>query len=322
MQNFKAWLLTEGAHGMISQVEGLAKALNTSFVHKRIVYNSFWSIFPPSISPRSKIVFNFTDIFKNTSTQDSPNIIISCGRKSVIPSIFIKNYIKKTSNKIVSNIHIQDPKIKKKNFDYIIAPDHDSLNGDNIIISKGALHYITREEIHNTRKLCHNKNILTIILGGPNRYYSFLLEELKILIDKIEIKFFRNSDEVRFVSSRRTPLEIINFLKNKYKNNDKVKVDTQLSRESYVKALSQAKRIVVTSDSISMISEAATTGSPIFLARLIANKNDYRFDKFLELFKKLNIVKDLDTLHEHWTYEQLYETKRIAELLKKKINTL
>ena len=33
---------------------------------------------------------------------------------------------------------------------------------------------------------------------------------------------------------------------------------------------------------------------PIYLAKLKSNKNDYRFDKFLELFKKLNIIKDLD----------------------------
>ena len=53
--------------------------------------------------------------------------------------------------------------------------------------------------------------------------------------------------------------------------------------------------------------------------QLKSNKNDYRFDKFLELFKKLNIIKDLDTREEHWTYDKLYETKRIAELLKNKI---
>ena len=38
MQKIDAWLLTEGAHGMISQVEGLAKALDANFEHKKI----FW----------------------------------------------------------------------------------------------------------------------------------------------------------------------------------------------------------------------------------------------------------------------------------------
>ena len=31
MQNLNAWLLTEGAHGMVSQVEGLAKSIKCKF---------------------------------------------------------------------------------------------------------------------------------------------------------------------------------------------------------------------------------------------------------------------------------------------------
>ena len=52
-------------------------------------------------------------------------MIISCGRKSVIPSI----YLKKNSNKKIINIHIQDPKVDLNNFSYVIAPEHDGLDG-------------------------------------------------------------------------------------------------------------------------------------------------------------------------------------------------
>ena len=57
------------------------------------------------------------------------NIVISCGRKSVIPSIYLK---KKFRNKIM-NIHIQDPKVSLSNFDFVVAPEHDGLNGKNVI---------------------------------------------------------------------------------------------------------------------------------------------------------------------------------------------
>ena len=57
------------------------------------------------------------------------DVIISCGRKSVIPSIHLKN----TANKKVFNIHIQDPKVDLNHFDFIVAPEHDSLNGQNVI---------------------------------------------------------------------------------------------------------------------------------------------------------------------------------------------
>jgi len=68
-----------------------------------------------------------------------------------------------------------------------------------------------------------------------------------------------------------------------------------------------------------MLSEAATTVVPIYLAKLRSYKNDHRFSSFLELFKKLNIIKDLETNEDSCTYDKLYETKRIAELLKNKI---
>ena len=66
------------------------------------------------------------------------DLIISCGRKSVIPSILLKK-----KNKKIFTIHIQDPKVSFKNFDAIIAPEHDNLKGDNVYSSKGAIHYIT-----------------------------------------------------------------------------------------------------------------------------------------------------------------------------------
>lgn len=322
MKNINAWLLTEGAHGMISQVEGLSKALNVNFVHKKIVYNPFWSFFPPMISPVSKNTFNFSNITEDSSIIKIPNLLISCGRKSVIPSIVIKNYFHKKNNVKVFNIHIQDPKVKISNFDSIIVPEHDQLKGENIIKSKGAIHYITDEEIKNARALGVSKNILAIILGGPNKYYSFSLEELREILNSIKKLFFNKVDEIKIISSRRTPKSIVNFLQEKYKGDSKIIIDSTLSRKNYVQTLAQAKKIIVTSDSISMLSEAATTGVPIYLAKLKPNKNDYRFDKFLELFKKLNIIKDLDTSEEHWTYDKLYETKRIAKILKSKITLL
>ena len=72
-----------------------------------------------------------------------PDLIISCGRKSVIPSILLKK-----KNKKIFTIHIQDPKVNLKNFDIIIAPEHDNLIGDNVFNSKGAIHYITESEIN------------------------------------------------------------------------------------------------------------------------------------------------------------------------------
>jgi mitochondrial fission protein ELM1 len=79
-----------------------------------------------------------------------------------------------------------------------------------------------------------------------------------------------------------------------------------------------AKYIVVTCDSISMISEAATTGKPIYVAQMPTIKNNQRFKNFFNLFESLNIIKELNNSVENWTYKRLNETNKIAEQIKEK----
>ena len=106
----KALLLTQGMHGMISQVEGLSKALGLKFKHETIKLKKIWNIIPPKFTPVTE------GILENRFICDS-KVIISCGRKSVIPSIMLKKRFKKD----IFTIHIQDPKVKLDNFDCIIC---------------------------------------------------------------------------------------------------------------------------------------------------------------------------------------------------------
>ena len=57
MNKLKGLLLTEGLHGMISQVEGLAKALDLDYFHEKIELNSPWNLIPPSFTPKKKFIF-------------------------------------------------------------------------------------------------------------------------------------------------------------------------------------------------------------------------------------------------------------------------
>ena len=98
MAKLKALLLTGGYHGMISQVEGLAKALRVEFHHKIVRLNWLWNYIPPKFTPKSEIILKDKNYVTNTEKID---LIISCGRKSVIPSILLK---KKNKN-IFYNTH-------------------------------------------------------------------------------------------------------------------------------------------------------------------------------------------------------------------------
>ena len=312
MTKLKGLLLTEGMHGMISQVEGLAKALDIDFTHHKVELNSFWKLIPPKFTPVSNLTFNPVDSIDF-------DIIISCGRKSVIPSI----YLKKNSKKKVYNIHIQDPKVSLKNFDFIIAPEHDGLTGDNVILSKGSIHYLTNEEIINNReylseKLNKDKEYLALIIGGPNKYYDYSVQNIKKIFDKVKKIIEKNNLQAIIIPSMRTPQQVIDLSENYFGKDNLVTKD--IDKKAYLSCLSLAKYIVVTCDSTSMISEAALTGKPIYIAEIPTKINDYRFRKFRELFTKLNIVKNLDEKLEIWNYEILDETNRISKEIKKKIS--
>ena len=115
----------------------------------------------------------------------------------------------------------------------------------------------------------------------------------------------------------RTPKKIIELSKNKLGSNSLV-IDN-VDKKAYLSALSVGKYIAVTCDSTSMISEAALTGKPIYIADIPPKKNDLRIKKFRELFTKLNIIKKLDKNLETWHYEILDETSRVAKKIKKQL---
>ena len=307
MTKLKGILLTEGMHGMISQVEGLAKALDLDFIHEKIELNNFWELIPPKITPIQKFVF------KN-NIQNNFDVVISCGRKSVIPSIYLK---KKFKDKII-NIHIQDPKVSLNNFDFIVAPEHDDLKGKNVLTTKGAIHYLRNSELNENENYLKPKinkeKLITFIVGGPNKYYDYNDKTIDEIFLKIKNNFINKDYQLIFIPSMRTPQNIINKAKNYFSENHII--INNVDKKAYLSSLKLANHIVVTCDSTSMISEAAMTGKPIYVAQMPAIKNNKRFKKFFELFKSLNIIKDLENSVDEWNYEKLNETDKISSYIK------
>jgi len=231
--------------------------------------------------------------------------------------------LKKNSNKKIFNIHIQDPKVSLSNFNFVIAPEHDSLNGKNVITSKGAIHYLTLDEIKKNHsyleeKLNKKKDYLLLVLGGPNKYYDYDDKNLINIFDTIKKISNVNNLQSIVIPSMRTPKKAIN-LADELLGKENLVV-TNIDKKAYLSGLSLAKYIVVTCDSTSMISEAAITGKPIYIVDLPAKRNDERFKTFRELFSKLNITKNLNEKLEIWNYKSLNETARIAKKIKKQIS--
>ncbi len=313
MTKLKGILLTQGMHGMISQVEGLAKALDIDFTHHTVELNNFWKMIPPKFTPISQ------NVYKKITDTDF-DVIISCGRKSVIPSIHLKNI----SNKKVFNIHIQDPKVDFNHFDFIVAPEHDKIKGQNVINTKGAIHYLTENEIIENKDYLNSfikvdeRKILALIMGGPTKYYDYSSKNIKMIFTILDEVLKKHNFQLVVIPSMRTPAKTINFAKQHFGDNHTIIMG--VDKKAYLSALAIAENIIVTCDSSSMISEAALTGKPIFIASILPKKNDERFKRFRNLFRELNITRNLGEDVENWSYQKLDETNRVANIIKQKIN--
>ena len=312
MAKLKGILLTEGMHGMISQVEGLAKALDIEFTHHKVELKSFWNLIPPKLTPISDVSF------KELNSSDC-DIIISCGRKSIIPSI----YLKKNSQKKIYNIHVQDPKVNFDHFDFIVAPEHDGINGSNIINTKGAIHYLTETEIKDNSDYLKpfikndERKIFALILGGPNKYYDYSTKNMKRIFSILYNLNKTKNFQLVVIPSMRTPENTIQYAKEFFGENHTV--IENIDKKAYLSALGLSEYIIVTCDSSSMISEAALTGKPIYVANILPNRNDRRFQKFRNLFRELNITRNLGEPFENWSYQKLDETNRVAKIIKERI---
>ena len=312
MLELKALLLTQGMHGMVSQVEGLAKALKLNFKHQNIKLKPIWNFIPPKFTPISENLL--TEKFICNS-----KIVISCGRKSVVPSIALKKKFKKE----IFNIHIQDPKVSLEHFDLIISPDHDELEGKNVLKTKGAIHYLTQKEIQKNYKYLkidkENKKIISFILGGPNKYYDYSDKEIDVIFNQIKNLFTIDKYKIIVVPSYRTPERIIKKAFNTFSHNHLVV--KSVDKSAYLSALSLADLIIITCDSTSMISESAITGKPIYVAKMRPVKNNRRFENFFTQFKNLGIIRDLENGIDSWSYNQLDEVNRLAPIIKDRLKT-
>ena len=300
----KIWSVTDGSQGMISQVMGLAKQISPNIREIRIDLIFPWNKLQPGFLPIYKW------IFKNKIPHDEkPDILISCGRKSVYFSL----YCKKIFHNLI-NIHIQNPKISARYFNYIVSPNHDNFYGSNVLNTVGALHHLRKVN------KSINPELLTCIVGGDNQHYNFDYKDADKLCEKL-LKLKKNNLNIhlKVITSRRTSQLVKNIINKKLKNI--ASIWNGEGENPYKEAIQSSSFFIVTSDSTSMISEAAISGRPIYIYHLPFKRKSTRISNFHNEFNQLGITRDIEKINhfENWEYNLLNESERIGSIIKKRI---
>ena len=316
MNNFKtnklAWCLTDGSAGMISQVRGLAEALNVNYELKVVKLNFPWSKLPVNLLPLSNMMFkNLSDFNLDSKV---PDILISCGKRSIYASLFIK----KKSIKRVFSIHIQNPRVNTNNFDIVVAPSHDNVVGHNVITTDLAINHITPKLLDKHAEKMKDsfgsiqKPICTVFIGGKSRNYKFDQSNVIELAKTLDKVMNNNNVQMFIVFSRRTDEFIKDYLKKKY---SKQNIVWEGKENPYLALMHYSKYLICTSDSVSIISESVSAKKPVFIYKLPTSKRNNRIESFISTLVKKNYVKILsDRLEDHSNYYE-NETTEVAKTI-------
>ncbi|MEQ9350192.1 MAG: mitochondrial fission ELM1 family protein, partial [Alphaproteobacteria bacterium] len=214
-------------------------------------------------------------------------------------------------------VHIQDPKLPLDRFDLVVAPAHDRLRGANVLTTQTAVHHLTRDRLDQAAGqapaavLALPRPLVAVLLGGPNRYYRFDHKAADGLAAQLAALAESGAGLV-ITPSRRTPADAVRRLRRQLPAHG-VHLWDGTPPNPYAAILGQADAVMVTCDSVSMISEATASGRPVWLLDLPRRRSDHRFRAFHQAIIASGMVHRWQGRLETWTYAPPDETGRVAD---------
>lgn len=310
------WAISDGTAGNENQALALAAALGCEPRVVRLELARPWATLAPRFTWRAHDAMR--DRGGAPLNAPWPELAIGCGRRAALLTRMLRGW----SGGRSYTVQILDPRIDPSAFDVVVAPQHDDIDGPNVIRSIGALNRVGPAWLAAGRTRFAALGDLpaprtAVLVGGSTRaqrldrgYFDGLAERLGE---------WQRSDGGSFLLSisRRTPAAAI------------VQLESALARfpgtfwsgageNPYAGFLAWADRIVVTPDSVNMLSEAAATGKPVytFAPRPIVGKLA-RLHGALYASGHLRRLDD----HSHRPLPPpLAETAAIAELVRERLD--
>ena len=246
---------------MRTQARGLARAVADQVTEKVVLSRPPWRK-----APSGRLILRGLTPESDRLEPPWPDLIVSSGRRSAL----LAREARRRAGGRPLLVHVQDPRAGAGAFDLIVAMDHDRVRGPNVVRVATTLHDVTparlveAAEAWRTRLAGLKRPLIGVIVGGPAGRAPFGLEEGRALLAKVQAMRAASGGGLAVVPSRRTPEAVLALFA------EAAKADRDLwlwrpgeGDNPYLGVLALADRLVVTGDSVSMVSEALATPHPV-----------------------------------------------------------
>lgn len=329
----KCWIITEGLAGTENQCIGVAEALGVEAEVKRVALRQPWKSLSPWLG------FESAGAFESAPSPPWPDLLIASGRKSIAAS----RYIRKASKGKTFTVQIQDPRVSPAHFDLVAVPEHDPSRGKNVIVTAASPNRITAEKLGAAKEKFSALGKLkgprvAVLVGGDSKSHKMTAAITARLAEQLK----KLDAGLMVTTSRRTGEENTRILKSSLVTPAKAGVHSSVSdslpmdaslrwhddsanvffwngtgENPYFGMLAWADFILVTEDSASMLSDAATTGKPVYVIPLEGGSK--RLDKLHENLREKGITRPFDGRLENWSYERLQDSQKIAREIRARL---
>ncbi|MDE3016010.1 MAG: mitochondrial fission ELM1 family protein [Pseudomonadota bacterium] len=315
----KCWGITDGSAGMEAQVKALAGALGLSVEMKKAEMKAPWVNLPNSVVAGPVARFIPRLLSGDALTPPWPGIVISCGRRAAAVALGLRRIIPKAKF-----IHIQDPQVGPRHFDLVVAMRHDRLSGKNVISTRFALHGITPASLASARErfaplfTAYPAPLVAVLIGGSTNKYTLHPETMAQVVMKLQRLQHAAQCSLLITPSRRTGEENTAMLRNVFAANPRVYIYDGVGENPYFGMLALADAVVVTNDSVNMMTDACATGKPVYILPLPGHDGT-KPARFAQNLIGQGIARAIGSKLDTWSYETDDEMGRVAAEVRRRI---
>jgi len=312
--NPTCWAISDGAAGNERQATALAQALDLRARVVRIRVRQPWDFLAPRLAIGARSAVRDGD--GRTLAPPWPDLAIGCGRRAAL----VTRALREWSGGHTFTVQILDPRIDTRAFDIVIAPQHDDVDGANVIHSIGALNPVDPRWLADARAEFARFAALpaprtAVLIGATNRAQRLNGHYFDALLDRLGAQHAADGGSFLVSVSRRTTEDVVLKLRAAFAAFPGVFFGGDRDGENpYAGFLAWADRIVVTPDSVNMLSEACATGKPVctFAPQPIAGK----LAAFHRALRRSGHLRMLGEIASKPLPPPLAETREIAELVR------